>query len=181
MEPMHTAPVTPSQHESLVDLLCELNAYYRRPGDLQPAVSRDSVRAHLQDNLLSAGSALRLVVASRPDGTVVGLAAVMLLYSLVEPSPARRGQCMVKELFVRESARSEGAGRALMAWVARFAVDQGCGRIDWNVMASNGRGIAFYEGLGARKVADRLSYRLERSAIEKLAAGYALQPGSENA
>ncbi|SDF48418.1 hypothetical protein SAMN05428966_11641 [Massilia sp. PDC64] len=33
-------------------------------------------------------------------------------------------------------------------------------RIDWHVKASNEAGIRFYTGLGAGRVADRLSYRL---------------------
>ena len=62
-----------------------------------------------------------------------------------------------------------GVGRALMAWLARHAADQGCHRIDWPVKATNLRGIAFYEGLGARRVADRLSYRLVGPALGRLA------------
>jgi len=167
---MHIALVTPAQHESLVNLLCELNAYYRRPDDPQPAPTRDAVRVHLMDKLLSGQAAVQLVVASRADDTVVGLAALVLLHSLVDVSPDHSGQCLVKELFVCECARSEGAGRALMAWVARYAKTEGCGRMDWNVMATNHRGIAFYESLGASRVADRLSYRLGRAAMDALAA-----------
>jgi len=73
---------------------------------------------------------------------------------------AHRRQCMMKELFVRADSRGRGVGRALMAWIARDAAGQGCGRIDWHVKASNEAGIRFYAGLGAQRVADRLSYRL---------------------
>ncbi|MBN8749319.1 MAG: hypothetical protein J0I65_17645 [Variovorax sp.] len=58
-----------------------------------------------------------------------------------------------------------------MAWLARHAADQGCHRIDWPVKATNLRGIAFYEGLGARRVADRLSYRLVGPGRRRLSAG----------
>jgi ribosomal protein S18 acetylase RimI-like enzyme len=108
------------------------------------------VRDHLLRNLLAAD-------ASR---SVVGFAAVMLVYSLVDPTPAHRRRCMMKELFVRADSRGRGVGLALMAWVARDAAEQGCGRIDWHVKASNEAGIGFYAGLGARRVEDRLSYRL---------------------
>jgi len=36
------------------------------------------------------------------------------------------------------------------------------------VKAGNHRGRVFYEGLGATRVADRLSYRLEREGMDKL-------------
>jgi GNAT superfamily N-acetyltransferase len=153
---MRVALVSPDQHESLVDLLCELYRYYHDDAE----VARAAVRDHLLHNLLAPDSPLRLVVATDEDGTVAGFAAVALLYSLVDPTPANRRQCMMKELFVRADSRGRGVGRALMAWIARDAAEQGCGRIDWHVKASNEAGIRFYVGLGAERVADRLSYRL---------------------
>ena len=152
---MHVDLLHPDQHESLIDLLCELYRYYH-----DREVARAEVRAHLLDNLLGPESPLRLVVAVDAAGTVAGFAAVMLVYSLVDPTPAHRRQCMMKELFVRADCRGRGVGRALMAWIARDAAAQGCGRIDWHVKASNEAGIRFYAGLGAHRVEDRLSYRL---------------------
>lgn len=82
--------------------------------------------------------------------------------------PASR--LFLKELYVRSSDRSAGVGRALMAWVARHAVAHGCCRIDWPVKATNARGIAFYERLGAEPLAERLSYRLAEPGLSRLAA-----------
>lgn len=156
-----------SAHASLTELLCELNAHYSDPG--APPVAHDAVQAHLQDHLLGSGSPLRLVVASDAAGKALGFAAIVLMHSLVDPRPGHRRQCMVKELFVGASARGQGIGQALMAWVARYAASEGCGRMDWNVKESNHRGIAFYESLGAVRIADRLSYRLTREAMDRLA------------
>ena len=157
--------VSQPQHESLVDLLCELHTHYHADS----SVARDLVRTYLVDDLLAADSPLRLVVAAREDGEVFGFAAISLTYSLVEPTSERRRHCWLKELYVRTSSRSLGVGRALMAWVARYAVDNGCARIDWPVKATNDRGIAFYEGLGASRVVDRLSYRLSGPSLGRLA------------
>ena len=148
--------VSPAQHESLIDLLCELYRYYHDGAE----VARADVRDHLLHGILAPDSPVRLVVAEDGSGTVVGFAAVMLMVSLVDPTPAHRRQCMMKELFVRADSRGRGVGRALMAWIARDAAEQGCGRIDWHVKASNEAGIRFYASLGAQCVADRLSYRL---------------------
>jgi ribosomal protein S18 acetylase RimI-like enzyme len=157
--------VSEPQHESLIDLLRELHSYYHEDS----TVSRELVREHLLENLLATASPHRLVVASSDDGNVIGLAAISLVYSLVEPAIDTRKHCQLKELYVRSSARGQGAGKALMCWVARYAFDQGCRRIDWPVKASNSRGIAFYESLGAERVADRLSYRLSANALSRLA------------
>jgi GNAT superfamily N-acetyltransferase len=165
-----------SASAALVDLLCELNAYYADAG--VATAPRDAVQAHLRDHLLAPGSSVHLVVASDGEGTALGFAAAVLLHSLVDPSPEHRRQCLLKELFVSAHARGQGIGRQLVAWVARYAADAGCGRMDWNVKASNHAGIAFYEGLGAVRVADRLSYRLTREALDRLAALPAVPPTS---
>ena len=167
--------VSPPQHESFVDLLCELHAYYNEGS----SVPRGTVRSHLLDNLLGADSPLRLVVAYEDDGQVLGFAAITLTYSLVEPMPEQRRHCQLKELYVRSSARSLGVGKAVMAWVARYAADHGCRRIDWPVKATNARGIAFYKGLGAQQVTERLSFRLSEPSLGELARGHdnAQHPG----
>ena len=134
---MRVELVSPAQHESLIDLLCELHAYYHEGS----VVARDLVREHLLVHLLAADSPHRLGVASGGDGAVIGLAAITPVYSLVEPAPDKRKHCQLKELYVRSSARSGGAGRALMSWVARYALENGCCRIDWPVKASNARGM----------------------------------------
>jgi ribosomal protein S18 acetylase RimI-like enzyme len=162
---MRIVPVTADQQESLVDLLCDLYRHYHDNAE----VERASVRDHLLHNLLAPDSPLRLVVAEDEAHTAVGFVAFALLYSLVDPTPAHRRQCMVKELYVRADSRGRGVGRALMAWVAGYAAEQGCGRIDWHVRDSNRGGIAFYTSLGAQRVGNRLSYRLDRTAMERLA------------
>lgn len=162
---MRVELVSEPQHESLIDLLCELHAYYNESS----TVSREVVREHLLENLLGAESPHLLVVASKYDREVVGLAAITLVCSLVEPTADKRKHCQLKELYVRASARSQGVGRALMSWVARYAFDNGCRRIDWPVKASNARGISFYESLGAERVVERLSYRLSEPSMSQLA------------
>ena len=163
---MHISLVTSEQSESLVDLLCEINAYYHT----QSPASRTVMREHVLSNLLSPRSPHRLVVASLPEGRVVGLAAITLVYSLIEPEPQRRAHCQLKELFVSASQRSRGTGRALMAWVAKYALENDCHRIDWPVKSTNARGIAFYESLAAYRVEDRLSFRIVEPALMALAA-----------
>ena len=162
---MRITHVSPQHHESLVDLLCEMHAFYNEG----TTPSRTAVQDHLRRNLLSATSPVRLVVATTDGRDMLGFAATALFHSLVEFEPAKSGQCLVKELYVRSSARSQGVGKAIMVWVAQYAADNGCSRIDWNVKASNHAGLRFYERLGAERVTDRLSYRLSGKALEQLA------------
>jgi GNAT superfamily N-acetyltransferase len=162
---MHVDLLSETHHESLIDLLCELHSFY----NANSVTRRATVREHLLENFLAAGSPHRLVVASSDDGEVVGLAAITLVYSLVDFAADKRKQCQLKELYVKSAKRSMGVGRLLLSWVARFALDNGCSRIDWPVNASNARGLSFYEGLGARRVVERLSYRLTEPNLSQLA------------
>jgi GNAT superfamily N-acetyltransferase len=158
--------ISPEQAEPLIDLLCEINAYYRPGSPASPAETRE----HARNNLLSSRSPHRLVVATLPDGKVIGLAAITLVYSLVEPEPEKRAHCQLGELYVSAAHRNLGTGRALMAWVAKHALENGCHRIDWPVKAANARGIAFYKSLAAFQVEDRLSFRLVDPELAALAA-----------
>jgi len=162
---MRVELVTKTQHGSLIDLLCELHAFYNEGA----AIDRKTVEEHLLENLLGPQSPHQLLVASKENGVVIGLAAITLVYSLVDFAQDKRKHCQLKELYVRSSERSRGIGRALMVGVARFAFENGCRRMDWPVKASNARGIAFYEGLGASRVVERLSYRLSEPGIGQLA------------
>lgn len=157
--------VSPPQYESLVGLLCELHTYYNEGS----SVSREMVRLHLVDHLLGPDSPLRLVVAHDGAGHVSGFAAISLTYSLVEPTPELRRHCQLKELYIRSSERSRGVGKSIMSWVAQYAVENGCRRMDWPVKAGNARGIAFYQGLGAQQVVERLSFRLSQPSLGDLA------------
>ena len=164
---MQIAFVVPDQHEALVDLMHEMCAFYSEDAP----VAREDVRSNLMDNLLAPDSPLRLVVASDGQGELVGLAAIALFHSLVDPAPRRRGQLLLKELYVRRARQDQGVGRALMAWVARHALERGCARIDWNVSASNRQALAFYRSLGALHVAGRFSFRLGGEFLARLASG----------
>lgn len=56
----------------------------------------------------------------------------------------------LEDLFVREAFRGSGIGKALLAEVARIAVDEGCYGIHWDVLDWNEKAIEFYNSLGAR-------------------------------
>ncbi|MES2257789.1 MAG: GNAT family N-acetyltransferase [Pseudomonadota bacterium] len=158
--------VSQPQYDSLVELLCELHSYYNEGS----SVPREMVRSHLINNLLAPDSPLRLVVAYEDVGQVLGFAAISLTYSLVDPAPEQCRQCQLKELYVRSAGRSRGVGKAIMSWVAQYAADNGCHRIDWPVKATNAGGISFYKGLGAQQVVERLSFRLSEPSLAKLGA-----------
>ncbi|MDE1160480.1 MAG: GNAT family N-acetyltransferase [Acidobacteriaceae bacterium] len=73
----------------------------------------------------------------------------------------------LEDLYVTPSLRSKGIGKALMAQVAKVAVEEGCPRMEWSVLNWNAPAIAVYERVGAHRQAE---WSIMRVADEKLAA-----------
>jgi len=55
----------------------------------------------------------------------------------------------LEDLFVRQSFRGRGIGKALLAAVARIAVDEHCYGIHWEVLDWNVKAIEVYKAMGA--------------------------------
>ena len=75
----------------------------------------------------------------------------------------------LEDLFVDPRFRRQGLGEALLARLARIAVERGCGRLEWSVLRWNELAIGFYQKLGARPMDDWVTYRLTGEALITLA------------
>ncbi|AYV46412.1 GNAT family N-acetyltransferase [Caulobacter flavus] len=101
------------------------------------------------------------------DGEPVGLALWFYNYSTF----VGRHGIYLEDLFVRPSARGAGAGKALLANLARRCVAQNLGRLEWAVLDWNAPSIAFYDSLGAASMDEWTVRRMTGEALERLAAG----------
>ena len=77
----------------------------------------------------------------------------------------------LEDLFVRPQARGVGAGKALLAGLARRCLDENLGRLEWSVLDWNAPSIAFYDSLGAATLDDWTTRRMSGEALSRLAAG----------
>jgi len=75
----------------------------------------------------------------------------------------------IEDLFVEESYRRRGIGRALLLYVARLARERRCGRLEWSVLDWNEPAIRFYEKLGAVPMSEWTVFRVTGESLEKLA------------
>jgi GNAT superfamily N-acetyltransferase len=75
----------------------------------------------------------------------------------------------LEDLFVRPQHRGRGIGKALLVELARIAVRDGCGRFQWQVLDWNTPAVEFYEGLGARRLKEWMTMRIDGDALERLA------------
>lgn len=81
-----------------------------------------------------------------------------------------RAGIYLEDLFVRPEARGVGAGKALLARLARRCVDAELGRLEWAVLNWNTPSIQFYDSLGATAKTEWTVRRLDGEALERLAA-----------
>jgi GNAT superfamily N-acetyltransferase len=75
----------------------------------------------------------------------------------------------IEDLFVEESYRGWGFGRALLFYVARLAKQRRCGRLEWSVLDWNEQAIGFYKKLGAVPMSEWTVFRVTGESLEKLA------------
>ena len=74
----------------------------------------------------------------------------------------------LEDIFVLPEYRSCGIGKSLFMHIVRLAFDEGCGRMEWQVLDWNQLAIDFYEKIGARHMKEWLTYRLNRESLGKL-------------
>jgi len=82
---------------------------------------------------------------------------------------AGRHGIYVEDLYVRESARGQGAGPALLKTLARRCVEEGLGRLEWEVLDWNTPAIGFYDRIGSVAASEWLLRRLSGEALARLA------------
>ena len=99
------------------------------------------------------------------DGQPVGFALWFYNFSTF----VGRHGIYLEDLFVRPEARGSGAGRALLAGLARRCLDEKLGRLEWAVLDWNAPSIAFYDSLGAAAMDDWIVRRMTGDALRKLA------------
>jgi GNAT superfamily N-acetyltransferase len=150
---------TKADHAILTHLFHAIEVHYWGA----EAPTETAVAAHVARDILPSGC--EMAIAER-DGAAIGLMTFAVLY----PAPALGGQLLMKDLFVTEAARGQGVGRIMLEYLARLAVARGCVRLDWTAETDNPRALAFYDGLGATRVAEKVYFRVEGDALKQWAS-----------
>ncbi len=105
------------------------------------------------------------VIMAEDGGKPIGFALFFHNFSTFEGKPG----IYLEDLFVIPQARGADAGKALLAELARLAVERGCARLEWSVLGWNAPAIAFYESLGAVPMDEWTIFRLDDAALAALA------------
>jgi GNAT superfamily N-acetyltransferase len=150
-------PVERADVPELLAMVRELATYER----LSHRVTGDEWR--LEESLFELGAAEALIAAV--GEAKVGYAIYFTTFSSFLCWPG----IWCEDIFVRPKWRGDGIGRALFAAVAEVAADRGYERLDWVVLDWNEPAIAFYNGIGATRLSDWETMRLEGDQLRKVA------------
>jgi GNAT superfamily N-acetyltransferase len=134
-------------------------AEYERLSDTVTATFRD-----IEKYLFSEHPAAE-VVFGEYNGEAIAFALYFYNFSTFLGKPG----IFLEDIFVIESMRGKGFGKELLRFLARHAVETGCGRLEWNVLDWNTPSINFYKSLGAEIKSEWLLNRLTGEALLKLA------------
>ncbi len=98
------------------------------------------------------------------NGEPAGFALWFFNYSTWQGKPG----LYLEDLFVRPRFRKKGIGKALLIYLAKVAMERGCGRYQWQVLDWNTPAIEFYESLGAKVMREWLPMRVCGESLRKL-------------
>ncbi len=150
-------PVIPADVPLILRFIRELAEYEREP---------DAVHATEEDLLRDGfGPTPRFAcLIAEHENEPAGFALYFTSYSTWRGHHGIR----LEDIYVTPAERGQGIGKALLAAVARVAVEQGCPRFEWDVLAWNTSAIGFYESLGAKMLTEWRIMRVSDDALQAL-------------
>ncbi|HDS07803.1 MAG TPA: GNAT family N-acetyltransferase [Bacteroides sp.] len=78
----------------------------------------------------------------------------------------------LEDIFVLGEYRGRGFGKAMLAYLARLAVEKDCGRMEWVVLDWNEPSIRFYKSMGAELMDEWIINRVSGEALRELASKF---------
>lgn len=145
----------PGDEKNLFDLVVALARYEH----LEHEVTGDAET--LGKHLFDARARIWALVAET-EARVVGFALCFDTYSTFLTQPG----VYLEDLFVLESHRGLGIGKALLSGVREAAERRGAGRLEWAVLDWNEPAVRFYESFGATLLSDWRRCRIVLDAAQ---------------
>ncbi len=155
---MTIRPATPVDVPVILRFIRELAEYEREPHAVR-ATEADLLRDGFGET-----PRFRCVIAEQ-DGAPAGFALFFTSYSTWRGHHGIR----LEDIYVTPARRGQGIGKALLQHVARIAIEEGCPRLEWDVLEWNAPAIGFYERMGARMLTEWRIMRVADMDLRRLA------------
>jgi GNAT superfamily N-acetyltransferase len=105
------------------------------------------------------------VILGEENGIPVGFALFFHNYSTF----LGKANLFLEDLFVNETHRGKGYGKALLSYVAKLALSRDCERLDWLCLDWNQSSIEFYKEVGAENLHNWTLFRSQGKNLNMLA------------
>jgi GNAT superfamily N-acetyltransferase len=152
----------------LLELFGELAEYEHLEHELK------ATEAQLGEALFGERPAAAALIAER-DGEALGYALFFPTFSSFLASTG----VWLEDLFVRADHRGEGVGRGLLGAVAARVRERGGERLEWAALDWNEPALGFYRRIGAARMNEWITHRLDGEALAHVAAQGAAATGAE--
>lgn len=145
---------TPNDAQAIYDMIYELAVYEKAPEEVVTTPNE------IRESLFAADSKTEALICEIA-GKIAGYAVFFTSYS----TWLGRNGIYMEDLYVSPEFRGHGAGKALLKTIAKYAVERGCGRLEWSVLDWNQPAIDFYLSIGAAAQSEWVRYRLSGDAL----------------
>ena len=108
------------------------------------------------------------VVLGEENGIPVGYALYFYNFSTFQ---GKHG-LYLEDLFIRPAFRKKGYGSAMLAWLAKKALEEDCGRFEWVCLDWNENALKIYRAIGAQPLEGWTIQRLSGHALNHLADSF---------
>ena len=147
---MRVVSLTPERFDDFIALVCALADYENLDRPSIDAIER------LRADAFSEHPRYWSFLALNDANEAIGYAICFETYSSFLAKPTM----YLEDIFVREDARTFGAGSALFSTVVELGRSRGCGRVDWQVLDWNTLAREFYRARGAEEMSQWMLYRI---------------------
>jgi GNAT superfamily N-acetyltransferase len=170
---LNIRPATPADVPTMLRFIRELATYEREPDAViatEADLLRDGFSLASDGTPLDSPARFRALIAGYSESPEAPLAPAgfALFFTSYSTWLGHHG-IRLEDLYVTPSLRGKGIGRALLTRLAQIAVDEGCPRLEWDVLDWNEPAIAVYERIGARILTEWRIMRLSGDALRALA------------
>jgi GNAT superfamily N-acetyltransferase len=169
---LNIRPATPADVPTILRFIHELAIYEREPNAViatETDLLRDGFCCTPDGTPLDTPARFRTLIAELTENGTTTPAGFALFFTSYSTWLGHHG-IRLEDLYVTPSLRGKGIGRALLERLAQIAIDEGCPRVEWDVLDWNEPAITVYHRLGARMLNDWRIMRLSGNALRALAA-----------
>lgn len=123
-----------------------------------------ATESSIEHSIFAENSSTKAVICEK-QGEPIGFAVYFFNYS----TWLGKHGLYLEDLYVTHSERGSGAGKFILKYLAKIALNNQCGKLEWSVLDWNETAIEFYKSLGAKPKDEWIGYQLTGSELLSLA------------